>query len=36
MNIQTETNKDEDNGLVYKYDEVRVLVTVNTTFNEHM
>ena len=35
MNIQTETN-DEDNGLVYKYDEVRVLVTVNTTFNEHM
>ena len=36
MNIQTQTNKDEDNGLVYNYDEVRVLVTVITTFNKHM
>ena len=36
MNIQTKTNKDEDNVLVYNHDEARVLVTVITTFNEHM
>ena len=36
MNIQTKTNKDEDNGLVYNYDEARVLATVITTFNECM
>ena len=36
MNIQTETNQDEDNGLVYNHDEARVLATVITTFNKHM
>ena len=36
MNIQTETNQDEDKGLVYNHDEARVLVAVITTFNEHM
>ena len=36
MNIQTETNQDESNGLVYNYDEARVLATVITTFNKHM
>ena len=36
MNIQTETNQDEENGLVYNHDEARVLATVITTFNEHM
>ena len=36
MNILTKTNKDEDNGLVFNHDEARVLVTVITTFNEHM
>ena len=35
MNILTETNKDEGNGLVYNYNEASVLVTVITTFNEH-
>ena len=33
-NIQTETNQDKDNGLVYNHDEARVLATVITTFNE--
>ena len=36
MNIQTETNQDEDKGLVYNHDEARVLATVITTFNEHL
>ena len=36
MNIQTKTNQDNKNGLVYNHDEARVLVTVITTFNEHM
>ena len=36
MNVQTKTNKDENNGLVYNYDKARVLATVITTFNEHM
>ena len=36
MNIQTEINQDEENSLVYNHDEARVLVTVITTFNEHM
>ena len=36
MNIQTETNQDEDKGLVYSHDEARVLATVITTFNEHL
>ena len=36
MNIQTETNRDKDKGLVYTHDETRVLATVITTFNEHM
>ena len=36
MNIQTKTNQDEENGLVYNHDEARVLVTVITTFNECM
>ena len=36
MNIQTETNQDKHNGLVYNHDEARVLATVITTFNEHM
>ena len=35
-NIQTETNQDKVNVLVYKHDEARVLATVITTFNEHM
>ena len=35
-NIQTETNQDEGNGLVYDHDEARVMVTVITTFNECM
>ena len=35
-NIQTETNQDEENGLVYNHDEARVLVTVITPFNKHM
>ena len=36
MNIQTETNQDDDKGLVYNHDQARVLATVITTFNEHM
>ena len=36
MNVQTETNQDEENGLVYNHDKARVLVTVITTFNKHM
>ena len=36
MNIQTETNQDEENSLVYNHDEARVLVTVITTFNKCM
>ena len=36
MNIQTETNQDEDKGLVYNHDEARVLATIITTFKEHM
>ena len=36
MNIQTKTNQHKENGLVYKHDEARVLVTVITTFNECM
>ena len=36
MNIQTKTNQDKENGLVYNHDEARVLVTVITTFNKHM
>ena len=36
MNIQAETNQDEDKGLVYNHDEARVLATVITTFNKHM
>ena len=36
MNVQTETNQDEENSVVYNHDESRVLVTVITTFNEFM
>ena len=36
MNIQTESNQDEDKGLVYNHDKARVLATVITTFNKHM
>ena len=36
MNVQTETNQDEETGLVYNYDGARVLATVITKFNEHM
>ena len=36
MNIQTETNHDEENSLVYIHDKARVLATVITTFNECM
>ena len=36
MNIQTKTNQDEENSLVYNHDNARVLVTVITTFNKHM
>ena len=36
MNVQTKTNQDEENSLVYSHDEARVLVTVITTFNKHM
>ena len=36
MNIQTETNHEEDKGLVYNHDEARVLATVITTFDECM
>ena len=36
MNVQTETNRDEEKGLVYNHDEARVLATVITTFNEPM
>ena len=30
MNVQTKTNQDEENGLVYNHDKARVLVTVIT------
>ena len=36
MNIQTETNQNNDRGLVYNHDEARVLATVITTFNKCM
>ena len=36
MNIPTETNQDEENGLVYNHDKARVLATVITTFNKYM
>ena len=36
MNIQAETNQDEDKGLVYDHDKARVLASVITTFNKHM
>ena len=36
QNVQPETNQHEENGLVYNHDEARVLVTVITTFNDHM
>ena len=36
MNVQAETNQDEDKDLVYNHDEARVLATIITTFNEHM
>ena len=36
MNIQAETNEDEDKDLVYNNDEARVLSTVITKFNECM
>ena len=36
MNVQTKTNQDEENSLVYNHDEARVLARVITTFNEHM
>ena len=36
MNIQTNTNQDEEKGLVYNHDKARVLATIITTFNEHM
>ena len=36
MNEQTETNQDEDKGLVYNHDEAGVLATIITTFNEQM
>ena len=36
INIQTKTNQEEENSLVYNHDEARVLVTVITTYNEHM
>ena len=36
MNIQTNTNQDEEKGLVYNHDEARVLATVMTTFNKSM
>ena len=36
MNIQAETNQDEEKGLVYNHNEPRVLATIITTFNKHM
>ena len=36
MNVQAETNQDDDKGLVYNHHEARVLATIITTFNEHM
>ena len=36
MNIQTKTNQDEENSLVYNHDKARVLATVITTFHEPM
>ena len=36
MNVQTETNKDEENSLVNNHDKAKVLATVITTFNKHM
>ena len=35
-NIQTATNQDEENGLVYNHDKARVMATDITTFNKHM
>ena len=35
-NIQTKTNQDEENGLVYNHDKARVLATVITIFNKCM
>ena len=34
--VQTKTNQDKENGLVYNHDEARVMGTVITTFNECM
>ena len=36
MNVQANTNQDEEKGLVYNHDEARVLATVITTFNKCM
>ena len=36
MNIQAETNQDEEKGLVYNHDEARFLATVITTLNRQM
>ena len=36
INVQTETNQDKENGLVYNHDKARVFTTVITTFNKHM
>ena len=36
MNIQIKSNQDKENGLVHNHDEVSVLATVITTFNECM
>ena len=36
MNIQTETNQDEEKGLVYNHDDARVLATVIIMLNKCM
>ena len=36
MNVPTETNENDNRGLVYNHDKARVLATVITTFNEFM
>ena len=36
MNIQAETNQDEDKGLVYNHDEARLVAAIITTFNKCM
>ena len=36
MNVQAETNQDDDRGLADNHDKARSLATVITTFNEHM